>query len=112
MFSRFKKADALEARPAVAAVGSATPKAPAPAAAPARQIAPSPAAANTRAPADAVAADKEKKRKERLTELKVELHKRLLDNLNLAALEKRRRQASSRKSRPSRRKHWMKCRSP
>jgi pilus assembly protein CpaF len=32
-------------------------------------------------------ADKEKKRKDRLMELKVELHKRLLDNLNLAALE-------------------------
>ncbi len=35
----------------------------------------------------AIAADKEKKRKERLMELKVELHKRLLDNLNLSALE-------------------------
>ncbi|MFN0114523.1 MAG: CpaF family protein [Paracoccaceae bacterium] len=34
-----------------------------------------------------VAADKEKKRKEKLMELKVELHKRLLDNLNLSALE-------------------------
>jgi pilus assembly protein CpaF len=87
MFSRFKKADALEARPAVAAVGSATPKAPAPAA-PVRAAAPAPAVGTPRAPADAVAADKEKKRKERLTELKVELHKRLLDNLNLAALEK------------------------
>ena len=40
-----------------------------------------------RAPAEVVAADKEKKRKERLSELKVELHKRLLENLNLAALE-------------------------
>ncbi len=34
-----------------------------------------------------MAAEKEKKRKEKLAELKVELHKRLLDNLNLAALE-------------------------
>jgi pilus assembly protein CpaF len=34
-----------------------------------------------------VAADREKKRKERLMELKVELHRRLLDNLNLAAIE-------------------------
>ena len=34
-----------------------------------------------------VAADKEKKRKDRLQQLKVELHKRLLENLNLAALE-------------------------
>ncbi|MFM2391073.1 MAG: hypothetical protein RLZZ437_2628 [Pseudomonadota bacterium] len=89
MFSRFKKADATDARPALAPVGAATPKAPAPAAAaPIRAAAPSPAVGTPRAPADAVAADKEKKRKERLTELKVELHKRLLDNLNLAALEK------------------------
>ena len=34
-----------------------------------------------------VAADKDKKRKERLGEIKLELHKRLLDSLNLAALE-------------------------
>ena len=32
-------------------------------------------------------ADKERKRKERLGEIKLELHKRLLDNLNLSALE-------------------------
>ena len=32
--------------------------------------------------------DKEKKRKERLGEIKLELHKRLLDNLNLSALDK------------------------
>ncbi len=35
----------------------------------------------------AAVVDKEKKRKEKMSELKVELHKRLLDNLNLAALE-------------------------
>ncbi len=40
-----------------------------------------------RNPAEAVAADKEAKRKQRLMELKLELHKRLLENLNLAALE-------------------------
>ena len=34
-----------------------------------------------------VSADKDKKRKERLGEIKLELHKRLLDSLNLAALE-------------------------
>ncbi|MCT2539361.1 CpaF family protein [Sedimentimonas flavescens] len=39
-------------------------------------------------PADVIAADKEKKRKERLSDLRVELHKRLLENLNLAALER------------------------
>jgi pilus assembly protein CpaF len=45
---------------------------------------PGAAAAN---PAQVAAADKDKKRKERMGELKVELHKRLLDNLNLSALE-------------------------
>jgi len=38
-------------------------------------------------PAEAVAVDRETKRKQRLSELKVELHKRLLENLNLSALE-------------------------
>ena len=37
--------------------------------------------------AEAAPADREKKRKERLGEIKLELHKALLDNLNLAALE-------------------------
>lgn len=37
--------------------------------------------------ADTGAMDKEKRRKERLGEIKLELHKALLDNLNLAALE-------------------------
>ncbi|MEM6387650.1 MAG: CpaF family protein [Pseudomonadota bacterium] len=41
----------------------------------------------SRSPAQAPAADKEKKRKERLGEIKLELHKELLDNLNLSALE-------------------------
>jgi pilus assembly protein CpaF len=48
---------------------------------------PLPSAPPAKGAAEAVAADKEKKRKDRLQELKVELHKRLLDNLNLAALE-------------------------
>ena len=39
------------------------------------------------APAQAAPVDKEKKRKERLNEIKIELHKRLLDDLNLSALE-------------------------
>ncbi|MEZ5733206.1 MAG: CpaF family protein [Paracoccaceae bacterium] len=83
MFSRYKK-------PAPGQV-------PAPNTAPAQQQAhaapatPAPAAVQRRAApiasAQAAAADKEKKRKERMSELKVELHKSLLDNLNLAALE-------------------------
>ena len=41
----------------------------------------------TKKPAMPAPVDKEKKRKERLGEIKLELHKRLLDNLNLSALE-------------------------
>lgn len=90
MFSRFKKPDSAAAKPATAAVGSGAPTAraaaPAPVAAPkpAHAQRPSIAAAN---PAEVAAMDKERKRKEKISELKVELHKRLLDSLNLAALE-------------------------
>ena len=38
-------------------------------------------------PAAVAGADKERKRKDRLNEIKLELHKELLENLNLAALE-------------------------
>ena len=86
MFSRFKKPEA--APTSAATTGAARPAA---AAAPvpkpslaSRALAPAPAA---RPAAEAVAADKEKKRKERLGQLKQELHKRLLESLNLAALE-------------------------
>mgnify|MGYP001812841185 FL=1 len=41
----------------------------------------------SRIPTQVAPVDKEKKRKERLGEIKLELHKRLLDNLNLSALE-------------------------
>jgi pilus assembly protein CpaF len=92
MFSRFKKPDDASARPSVMApVTSAGPAAARTAPSTATQAAlaarPLPAAPAPRPPAEAVAADKEKKRKDRLQELKVELHKRLLENLNLAALE-------------------------
>jgi pilus assembly protein CpaF len=80
MFSRFKKPEAgPSASPAAARAAAPTP-------APKPGIS-RPVAAPARPPAEAVAADKEKKRKERLGELKQELHKRLLDNLNLAAIE-------------------------
>ncbi|MBC2834372.1 CpaF family protein [Paragemmobacter straminiformis] len=89
MFSRFKKPDATEAKPLPAAgVRPAAPVAPPagqPSAAPRPALAARPVAAQPSA--EAVAADKEKKRKDRLMELKVELHKKLLENLNLAALE-------------------------
>ena len=83
MFSRFKKPESgASANPTAA--NSARPATPVPAPKPGISR---PAVAPARPPAEAIAADKEKKRKERLGELKQELHKRLLDNLNLAALE-------------------------
>lgn len=94
MFARFKKPETTKPAPLSAVVGaSAAARAPAPE--PAQQVAAHPtaglAAARPATPpkpaAEAVAADKERKRKDRLAELKVELHKRLLEQLNLAALE-------------------------
>ena len=89
MFSRFKKPDAPRPESPAPAAPRATP-------APAAATAPVPAA-SLRKPgaglpamtaAAAVAVDKDRKRKERLMDLKVELHKQLLDNLNLAMLER------------------------
>ena len=82
MFSRFQKSTPA-GRPAQ---GSSTPTAAAPADK-AAFAARAQAQVPQRPPAEAIAADKEKKRKERLTELKVEIHKRLLEDLNLSAIE-------------------------
>ncbi|WP_209505559.1 MULTISPECIES: CpaF family protein [unclassified Ruegeria] len=84
MFSRYKKQPA--AQPVKAAAQ------PAETAAPAAQAAPTPAAtAVARRPqkkaAEVAGADRDRKRKERLSEIKIELHRELLENLNLAALE-------------------------
>ncbi|NEX47131.1 CpaF family protein [Pseudotabrizicola algicola] len=91
MFSRFKKPEAGPAASGLKPVTSSGPVAPLAAAAP-KPVAvtsrPNPTTPLPKSPAEAMAADKEKKRKDKLMELKVELHKRLLDNLNLAALEK------------------------
>lgn len=90
MFSRFKKPEADAAKGVLKAVHSSGPVAPIAAAAPkaAPSISRPIAVAPVKTPAEALAMDKEAKRKNKLMELKVELHKRLLDNLNLAALEK------------------------
>src|SRR5690606_34923071 len=87
MFSRFKKDGQAPKAPAPAAAAPATTLAP-------RPVQPAPVAAMrpasggaARSPAEAVAADKEAKRKARMMELKLELHKRLLETLNLSALE-------------------------
>ncbi len=89
MFSRYKKSSDAPAKPAPTAPVAAANAAP-PVKAPMADIRPAQQRAGTvqaRLPAEIVAAEKDKKRKEKLAELKVELHKRLLDNLNLAALE-------------------------
>ena len=83
MFSRFKK-DAPDGRITGLAPANSTP-APAEKSSLTSRLAQPSAAART--PAEAMAAEKEKKRKERLMELKLEIHKRLLEDLNLAALE-------------------------
>ena len=81
MFSKFKKpSDAPTAAPG-AKTAAVTPIKAAPAANSLMRAMPTKAA-------EAAPQDKEKKRKERLFEIKLELHKALLDNLNLAALEK------------------------
>ena len=91
MFSRYKKPNAPEpgAARSAAPVAKAAAPAPAgakPAAAPAPK-APSQRKPMAKAPAQAGPADKERKRKERLGEIKLELHRALLDNLNLSAIE-------------------------
>ena len=85
MFSRYKKSQASSGtpEPAVAAAAAAAQEKPAETVAKRK-----PVIASRHATAQPM--DKEKKRKERLGEIKVELHKHLLDNLNLAALERAR----------------------
>lgn len=85
MFSRFKKDTPAGTRPAQGTTAPVTQSLDKQQAF-AQRAAPQPAV-QQRAAAEAVAADKEKKRKERLTELKVEIHKRLLEDLNLSAIE-------------------------
>ena len=85
MFSRFKKdAPTGALRPAQGGTAPVSGASQAPGAA-ART--PTQAPVQQRPAAEAIVADKEKKRKERLTELKVEIHKRLLEDLNLSAIE-------------------------
>ncbi|GGF44617.1 pilus assembly protein CpaF [Mameliella alba] len=82
MFSRYKKNSATGAQP----VKAPAPAAPATAAQPAAQ--PTAVRRKAKPAAQAAPVDKEKKRKERLGEIKLELHRALLENLNLAALDK------------------------
>ncbi|SMX44002.1 CpaF family protein [Actibacterium lipolyticum] len=82
MFSRYKKSSGTPA-PEADKPAQAAPAAAAAEPAAARK----PAAAPKVAPARAAPVDKDRKRRERMSEIKVELHKRLLEDLNLSALE-------------------------
>jgi len=93
MFSRYRK-DQNAAKPvtrANAPAGQPTPAQKPAATVTAAPPAPKPAPLSLRksaqAPAHVAPADKEVKRRERLSEIRTELHKVLLDTLNLAALE-------------------------
>jgi pilus assembly protein CpaF len=85
VFSRYRKTEGKPGQPAAAA--AVPPRAAAPVAGEVARVTPV-AARKPTVVAAAGPADKEKKRKERLAEIKVELHKRLLDSLNLSALDK------------------------
>lgn len=74
MFSRYKKDSTATAKP-VTVSAAPTPKATAASPAP------------MKAPAQAVPSDKEKKRQERFSNIKLQLHAKLLDTLNLSAIE-------------------------
>ncbi|NDR57252.1 ATPase, T2SS/T4P/T4SS family [Aliiruegeria sabulilitoris] len=84
MFSRYKKQAGNQAQPQSAP--RAERSAPAPAAERVTRKTNTPVKQAV-TPARAAPVDKEKKRKERLAEIKVEMHKVLLDNLNLSALD-------------------------
>ncbi|WP_170337913.1 CpaF family protein [Ruegeria arenilitoris] len=86
MFSRYKKPSGAQpvTTPAQAPKAAEAPAAPAAAPSPSTAIARKPVAKTA---AEAKGNDRERKRKERLSEIKIELHRELLENLNLAALE-------------------------
>ena len=88
MFSKYKKGDEAQKSPDLKSIpggaeAQATPNVPVPTETQVQVK----RRAQSRTPAQIAPVDKEKKRKERLGEIKLELHKRLLDNLNLSALE-------------------------
>ena len=81
MFSKYKKPSAATAPEKAKAPATVTPI---------KEAAKAPAASVTRKaskPAAAAPVDRDVKRKQRMSDIKLELHRSLLDNLNLAALE-------------------------
>ncbi|MGB0959339.1 MAG: CpaF family protein [Halocynthiibacter sp.] len=94
MFSRYKKDQPVQSKRNTAAAADASVASPAPRtqkAASLPQIAPQDPPKNLRKPAPKPAqptpSDRDNRRKEKLSELKIELHSHLLESLNLAALD-------------------------
>ncbi|MGB3178506.1 MAG: CpaF family protein [Albidovulum sp.] len=85
MFSRYKKTGSTP--PAEAPAPARQEQAAAPAAKPNEGVVRRAVGASAKAIVPVATVDKERKRKERMGDLKGELHKSLLDNLNLSALE-------------------------
>ncbi len=79
MFSRYKKASDAQPVQTPAKAPEAAPAAPT-----ATAVARKPVQKKA---AEVTSADRDRKRKERLSEIKIDLHRELLENLNLAALE-------------------------
>ena len=88
MFSRYKKAAQPTKGPALKPAGADRPEAAVTPVADHKPLIQRRPVAPAEVAAQAAALDKERKRKERMSELKVELHRRLLENLNLSALER------------------------
>ena len=92
MFARYKKTPASAAspaQPAPAAAAAIAPAAAAPAPAAPRPATPAPTmpVVAARSPATVASLDKDRKRKERMAEIKLDMHGALLESLNLGALE-------------------------
>jgi len=91
MFSRYKKSETQKAEPvakSAAQPSAVKPSASAPAvSAPQAAVASKSLRRESAQAAQVVPQDKERRRKERLSDIKVEMHKRLLEDLNLGALE-------------------------
>lgn len=83
MFSKYKKKADTPANPPKPTMGNGTPVDLPVKTQPSRIVRKAP----QKAAATAIPLDKERKRKERMGDIKLELHRALLDNLNLAALE-------------------------
>ncbi len=88
MFSKFKKPEGKPAGTPPPAPTAASATKPAAKVTPVAEAKPSLMKAQMKSAAQPAPLDKERKRKERMFEIKLDLHKALLDNLNLAALEK------------------------